>query len=69
MYTPEALKRAEESGDFDIDANILDLRPDPAQFVRYLKSIERVDMSSELFVKLLAAYRESKTDADADPLR
>ncbi|KZT72491.1 hypothetical protein DAEQUDRAFT_722639 [Daedalea quercina L-15889] len=69
LFTPGDLKRAEESGELDADANLFDLRPDPAQFVRYLKSIDRPDVSSELFVKLLEAYRETKAQTEADPLR
>lgn len=69
MLTPEDLKRAEETGQMDVDANILDLRPDPTIFVRYLKSLDRVDISSEFFVRLLEAYRETKSDTDSDPMR
>lgn len=69
MFTPEDLKRAEETGQMDVDANILDLRPDPTIFVRYLKSLDRVEVSSELFVRLLEAYRETKSDTDSDPTR
>ncbi|KAH9938290.1 uncharacterized protein B0H18DRAFT_1081018 [Fomitopsis serialis] len=58
-----------ESGELDTDANLFDLRPDPAQFVRYLKSIERSDVSSELFVRLLEAYREMKAQSASDPLQ
>lgn len=69
LFTPEDLRRAEQSGEFDVDSNLLDLRPDPVRFVRYLKTIERADISSELFVRLLEAYRENKADPDGDPLR
>lgn len=69
MFTPENLKRAEATGEMDVDANILDLRPDPAVFARYMKSADRVDISSELFARLLEAYRESKEDTEADPMR
>ena len=69
MFTPEDLKRAEETGEMDVDANILDLRPDPTLFARYLKSVDRVDISSELFARLLEAYRESKVEITADPMR
>ncbi|OSX60155.1 hypothetical protein POSPLADRAFT_1066562 [Postia placenta MAD-698-R-SB12] len=69
LFTPEDLKRAEEEGELDVDSNLLDLRPDPMRFVRFLKSIERSDISSELFVRLLEAYKEVKAEADADPLR
>ncbi|KAI9509135.1 hypothetical protein F5148DRAFT_1348955 [Russula earlei] len=33
FFTPDDLKKAEESGAFDIDANYLGLRPDPVHFV------------------------------------
>lgn len=69
LFTPEDLRRAEEAGELDTDANLFDLRPDPTQFVRYLKSIGRSDISSELFVRLLEAYREVKAQAESDPLR
>ncbi|KAH9844158.1 uncharacterized protein C8Q71DRAFT_731516 [Rhodofomes roseus] len=69
LFTPEDLRRAEEVGELDADANLFDLRPDPVQFVRYLKSIDRSDISSEVFVKLLEAYRELKAQPENDPLR
>ncbi|KAJ7638786.1 hypothetical protein FB45DRAFT_739354 [Roridomyces roridus] len=52
--------------EIDPDANILDLYPDPAHFARFLKFIQRMDVSSDLFVRLLEAYRESKSD-DENP--
>ncbi|KAI0773425.1 hypothetical protein BC629DRAFT_722564 [Irpex lacteus] len=69
LFTPEDLKKAEESGEFDVDANILDLRPDPAHFAAFLKSLDRPDMASEIFVRVLGAYRESEGANDADPLK
>ncbi|KAI0058878.1 hypothetical protein BV25DRAFT_1829628 [Artomyces pyxidatus] len=69
LFTPEDLKRAEDGGDLDMDANILNLRPDPVQFVRFLKSLERADISSEVFVRLLEGYRELKAEKDGDPMR
>ena len=69
FFTPEDLQRAEEAGDMDPDANILNLRPDPVQFVALLKSLERADIVSQIFVRLLDAYREAKTDEDVDPTR
>ena len=68
FFTPEDLQRAEEAGDMDPDANILNLRPDPVQFVALLKSLERADIVSQIFVRLLDAYREAKTE-DVDPTR
>ena len=69
LFTPEDLRRAEENGELDPDANLLDLRPDPAHFIRYIKSLDRVDLSSEFFVRLLEAYREIKAERDGDPMR
>ncbi|THH29131.1 hypothetical protein EUX98_g5057 [Antrodiella citrinella] len=69
FFTPEDLERAEETGEFDLDANLLKLRPDPLQFVKYLKSIDRQDIASEIFVMLLEGYRTLKGDSDGDPMR
>ncbi|EKM59775.1 uncharacterized protein PHACADRAFT_114971 [Phanerochaete carnosa HHB-10118-sp] len=69
MFTPEDLRRAEEAGEFDVDANILHLRPDPKHFVAFLKSLDRSDVVSDLFVRLLESYRESKAAHEADPMR
>ena len=69
LFTPDDLQRAEESGEFDLNANLLNLRPDPAHFVAFIKSLDRSDVASELFVRLLGAYRESKAARDANPLR
>lgn len=69
LFTPEELKRAEESGELDVDSNLLDLRPDPVHFIGLLKSINRSGVSSEIFVRLLEQYREIKADSEADPLR
>ncbi|KAJ7682824.1 hypothetical protein DFH06DRAFT_306273 [Mycena polygramma] len=55
--------------DIDLDTNIFDLFPDPAHFVRFLKSIQRTDISSDLFVRLLESYRDSKSWKDEDPTR
>jgi hypothetical protein len=55
--------------ELDTAANPLGLRPDPAQFVRFLRTVGRDDVSSDLFVRLLESYRELKSDADADPMR
>ncbi|KAI0092021.1 hypothetical protein BDY19DRAFT_983564 [Irpex rosettiformis] len=69
LFTPQDLKRAAESGEFDLDANILGLRPDPAYFAGFLKSLDRPEIASEIFVRVLDAYRESKDAGDTDPLR
>jgi len=63
------LEEAEKSGKLDIDSNLLDLRPDPAHFVGFLKVVNRPEVSSSLFVRLLEAYRGVKPDNEGDPLR
>ncbi|KAF7355296.1 RTP1-C1 domain-containing protein [Mycena sanguinolenta] len=55
--------------EIDFDSNILDLYPDPAHFVRFLKSIQRTDICSDLFVRLLEFYRDSKAETENDPTR
>ncbi|KAJ6613487.1 hypothetical protein B0H10DRAFT_1805501 [Mycena sp. CBHHK59/15] len=55
--------------DIDLDSNILDLYPDPVHFVNFLKSIQRTDISSDLFVRLLESYRDSKHQVEGDPMR
>ncbi|KAL7282291.1 hypothetical protein ACG7TL_003761 [Trametes sanguinea] len=69
MFTPQSLKEAEEAGEFDVDSNPLGLKPDPIRLVRFIKSLDRADVSSDLFVQLLEAYRESRAQADVDPLK
>lgn len=69
LFTPEGLRRAKESGELDVDANILNLRPDPAHFVNFLKSVDRPEIASGLFTRLLEAYTESKSSSESDPLR
>jgi len=51
------------------EMNLFDLYPDPAHFVKFLKSLEREDVSSLLFVKLLQDYRYMKTHANQEPTR
>ncbi|KAJ7904493.1 hypothetical protein B0H14DRAFT_2663092 [Mycena olivaceomarginata] len=63
------LTPGDNDDDIDLDSNILDLYPDPAHFVRFLKSIQRTDISSDLFVRLLETYRDSKAETDGDPTR
>jgi len=69
MFTPASLQEAEVAGELDIDSNVMNLRPDPLGFVRFLKSIDRPDISSEIFVRLLEGYRKLKIDGDSNPLR
>jgi hypothetical protein len=49
--------------------NILNLYPDPVRFVRFLKDIDRIDISSDLFVKLLEAYHNNKSQDSSDPMQ
>lgn len=72
LFTPEGLKNAEESGALDIDANFLGLRPDPTHFVGFLKSLDRQEVASIVFVRLLEGYRAMKANSEnsgSDPLR
>lgn len=66
LFTPSSLSQAEQAGAFDPDANILDLRPDPSIFVNYLNSLDRTDIASEIFVRLLEAYRENKNGKERE---
>ncbi|KAG6854762.1 hypothetical protein C0991_001189 [Blastosporella zonata] len=68
LLTPQDLKDG-EGGDYSLESNILGLYPDPNHFVQFLKTIDRADISSDFFVKLLEAYRDQKTDDDEDPTR
>ena len=63
-----AAELSESKDNVDIHANPFNLRPDPAEFVAFLKSLDRQDVSSEIFVKLLNEYRALKEN-DADPMQ
>jgi hypothetical protein len=63
------LHQANNAESIDFDSNVLDLRPDPVFFVRFLKSINRPDISADLFVRLLETYQSLKAQSDNDPLR
>jgi hypothetical protein len=69
MYTPKTLLHADDAGDFDPGANLMELQPDPKSFAVYVKSINRPDIASELFVRLLEGYQTSRSDVKGDPLR
>lgn len=69
LFTPEDLRKAEDAGEFDVNANILHLRPDPVHFVRYLKALNRSEVTGQIFVGLLESYREAKSVSGADPMR
>ena len=69
FFTPHDLKEAEKSGVLDVDANFLDLRPDPTHFVDFLVSLDRPDVTSDVFVRLLEGYKDLKASKESDPLR
>ena len=69
FFTPDDVKKAEESGALDVDANFLGLRPDPTHFVDFLKSLDRPDVASEVLVRLLEGYRDLRADRESDPVR
>ncbi|KIK95639.1 hypothetical protein PAXRUDRAFT_826796 [Paxillus rubicundulus Ve08.2h10] len=66
LLTPEELRREKTNG---TNANFLDIYPDPAHFVQYLKSLHRSDITSELFIRLLEIYHLSGGDQESDPMR
>ncbi|KAG6893275.1 hypothetical protein C0993_001551 [Termitomyces sp. T159_Od127] len=68
LLTPEDLKDSAEN-EYSIESNILGLYPGPTHFVQLLKVIDRADISSDLFVKLLEAYRDRNNDKDEDPTK
>ncbi|KAI5118985.1 hypothetical protein M0805_001124 [Coniferiporia weirii] len=51
----------------DEEANLLNLRPHPLHFATLLKSINREDVSSALYLRILDAH--VKSDNDENPLR
>lgn len=59
---------ASSRDEVDINANPFNLRPDPSQFVAFVKTLDRKDVSPEIFVRLLDEYREL-SDGDEQPLR
>ncbi|THH05707.1 hypothetical protein EW145_g4599 [Phellinidium pouzarii] len=51
----------------DGEANLLNLQPRPLQFAQFLKSIDREDVSSALYLRTLDAH--AKVDNESDPMR
>ncbi|KAL5527881.1 hypothetical protein ACEPAG_6682 [Sanghuangporus baumii] len=49
------------------EANLLNLHPNPLYFARFVKSIKRQDVASELYLRILDAH--VKLDDNDDPLR
>lgn len=66
---PQQVPESLDLADPDFDANIFDLYPDPLHFVQLLKDMNRGDVSSDLFIRLLEAYREERSRSDSDSLR
>ncbi|KAF8915866.1 hypothetical protein CPB85DRAFT_1217291 [Mucidula mucida] len=64
LFTPQSRREAEDAGEFDPDANIMEVYPDPAQFVAFLKRVGRVDVVGEIFVRCLEAYRATRKEDD-----
>lgn len=62
---PEERRKQGESEDDDA----FDLYPNAAHFVQYIKSLDRSDINSELFVRLLEVYYLSNRDKESDPMR
>lgn len=56
---PEKELQASED-EFDEDLNLFNIYPDPIHFVQLLKNLDRADISSDLFLKLLENYRDMK---------
>lgn len=50
------------------EPNPLNMRPDPVQFVKFLKELGRKDVSSALFVRALDEYAAVR-HTNANPLR
>ncbi|KAF9462618.1 hypothetical protein BDZ94DRAFT_1366131 [Collybia nuda] len=69
LITPGDFRQVKEVNELSLDANILDLYPDPVHFARFLKDIDRTEISSEIFVKLLEAYRSYKVVEEENPMR
>lgn len=54
--------------DVDINANPFNLRPDPSEYVTLMKTLDRKDVSSEIFVRLLDQYQRLH-DSEDQPMR
>jgi hypothetical protein len=49
--------------------NLFNLYPDPVHFVDLLKRLERGDMASNIFLKLLENYRDMKERTGDGPMK
>lgn len=65
---PGDAKNADNDID-DLDTNVFDLFPDPVHFVEFLKNIDRGDIASSMFIKLLENYRDMKGRTNEDPMK
>jgi hypothetical protein len=67
----EATSQIIEEVDDAVDAALerLDLEPDPQAFAQLLKEIERIDISSELFLMVLQAWRAESVVPQREPLQ
>lgn len=53
----------------DLDLNIFDFFPDPFHFVELLKQLDRGDIASSIFIKLLEDYRDMKARSGEDSIK
>jgi hypothetical protein len=67
----EATSQPKEEVDDAVDAALerLDLEPGPQAFARLLRETERIDISSELFLLVLQAWRAESVVAKREPLQ
>lgn len=65
---PGDIKNVDDESD-DLDTNVFDLFPDPVHFVEFLKNIDRGDIASSIFIKLLENYRDMKGRTNEDPMK
>ena len=59
----------QQDADSDVDTNLFNFYPDPAHFVEFLKTIERGDIVSDIFIQILESYRNLKSNANEDSMR
>jgi hypothetical protein len=66
---PHGSKDAKDTEEHNADLNIFDFYPDPVHFVETVKTFDRGDISSSLFVKLLEHYRDMKGQSEQDSMK
>ncbi|KXN90255.1 hypothetical protein AN958_04046 [Leucoagaricus sp. SymC.cos] len=69
LLTPAQVPDTVDLEDLEFDANIFNLYPDPLHLVKLIKDMDRGDIASALFVRLLEAYRQEKAQSGGDTLR